>query len=220
MHSKQKFIIKGDSWTKTCNKQICLHLVWEKSSSWNRHNSHKLEQDNKKHAHKYTNYFRLYGISRAVTFFPNAFTSNSGLITLFWISTIYSSVISYCNFLWSYELLLHFENSTFWWLLLANCIFWLNLLKNAPEVQQKAAVEEKWKKMNDDDDDDFLWEKLKSKASSSDERRAAAAKLKKFYTFLLSTQLYQIKRRETSTISISKVGNWVFISKKKFFFHN
>ena len=81
----------------------------------------------------------------------------------------------------------------------------MNLLKNAPEVQQKAAVEEKWKKMNDDDD--FLWEKLKSKASFSDERRAAAAKLKKFYTFLLSTQLYQIKRRETSTISISKVGN-------------
>ena len=42
------------------------------------------------------------------------------------------------------------------------------------------------------------------------------SQLKKFYTFLLSTQLYQKKERETSTISISKVGNWVFISPKSF----
>ena len=95
------------------------------------------------------------------------------------------------------------------------------LIESFEKCTRSAAEGCCWRKMEKDERRRRWWffvGKLKSKASSSDERRAAAAKLKKFYTFLLSTQLYQIKRRETSTISISKVGNWVFISKKKFFF--
>ena len=146
MHSKQKFIIKGDSWTKTCNKQICLHLVWEKSSSWNRRNSHKLEQDNKKHAHKYTNYFRLYGISRAVTFFKcihiKLWTNYPVLIPY------YSSVISYCKFLWSYELLLHFENSTF--LMITTCKLYF-LIESFEKCIRSAAEGCCWRKMEKDE---------------------------------------------------------------------